>query len=149
MMKNQKGFTVIEILVALVVGSITVYATTSYLTFMAGLNERMKLRRVTGNTVHSYAESMRFNMSLYQVNFDNTVSREESLMDAANLPLGISKNNVVPRSECAKVGCQAHLGYIISPSIFIRNLYELKFRITSPDGKVSWDQSFNYYITNK
>jgi|GEM_PF-3491117 prepilin-type N-terminal cleavage/methylation domain len=149
MINNQKGFSLIEVLVALVIGCVTAYAASSYLTFMAGLNEKMKLRRVTGNAVHSFAEGMRFNMSLYQVTFDNSPAVEANMLDTDNLPLGISKNNVVPRSACATQGCQAFLGYVIMPSIFIRNLYELKFRIVSPDGKVTWEQNYNYYITNK
>ena len=146
---GKKGFTVIEVLIALVIGFITIYATTSYLSYMAGLNAKMKLRRVTGNTIHSYAESMRFNMSLYQVTFDNSLTKEAEMLDPAKLPLGISRNNVVPRAECALKGCQAHFGYIIIPSIFIRNLYELKFKVVSPDGKATWEQTYSYYITNK
>ncbi|MNS84873.1 hypothetical protein D3C72_1187150 [compost metagenome] len=109
----------------------------------------MKLRRVTGNTIHSFAESMRFNMSLYQITFDNSLTKEAEMLDPSKLPLGISRNNVVPRAECATKGCQAHFGYIIIPSIFIRNLYELKFKVVSPDGKATWEQTYSYYITNK
>lgn len=146
---NKKGFTVIEVLVALAVGFITVYVTISYLSYVSSLNARMKLRRITGNAIHSYAESIRFNLSLYQISFDNSLSKEQALLDPAAMPLGISRNNVIPKAQCATQGCQAYLGYVIIPSIFVRNLYELKFKVTSPDGKATWEQSYSYYITNK
>lgn len=146
---NSKGYTVIEVLVALAIGLVTVYMTATYVSYLGNLNAKMKLRRITGNTIHSYAESVRFNLSLYQVAFDNSVTKEKELLNPDTLPLGISRNNVVPRAQCATVGCQAYFGYVIIPSVFVRNLYELKFKVASPDGKVSWDQTYSYYITNK
>lgn len=148
-MKNNKGFTLVEVSVATLLGALVTYAAISYITYLSGLNSRMTLRRIAANTIHSYTENIRYNLSLYQVSFDNSLEKENELLDFKNLPLAISDSTVVPRTECAKVGCQAYFGYIIIPSEFVRNLYQVKMRIWNASGKEGqgWDQT--YFITTR
>lgn len=147
--KNQKGFTLIEILIALVIGSITAAVIASYISYLARLNAQMKLRRVSGEAIHSLAESIRFNLSLFQASFDNSITKEKEMLDPAKLPLAIQNHNLVQRSECAKVACQAYVGYIIIPSEIVRNLYQVKFLALSTDEEGKWRQTFTYFITVK
>lgn len=148
-MKNNKGFTLIEVSVAAFLGAMVAYAAISYITYLSNLNSRMTLRRIASNTIHSYAENIRYNLSLYQVSFNNSPEKENELLALNNLPLGISDSVVVPRSECAKVGCQAYFGYIIIPNEFVRNLYQVKIRVWNASGKEGqgWDQT--YFITTR
>lgn len=149
MIRNKKGFTIIEVLVTSVIGVVTAGVVASYISYLARLNQEMKIRRIAGNVVHSISESIRFNLSLFQVSFDNSVASEEEMLKVENLPLGISNSTVVQRSQCAKVGCQAYLGYVIIPSEFVRNLYQVRFRATSIDAEGKWKVEFTYFITVK
>lgn len=146
---NNKGFTLLEILIALVIGSITAACIASYITFLSRLHNQMKLRRASGDAIHAMAESIRFNLSLFQVSFDNSLSKEKEMLDPANLPLAVSKNTLVQRTECTKVPCQAYVGYIIIPSEIIRNVYEVKFLAVSTDKEATWKTNFSYFITVK
>lgn len=148
-MKDNKGFTLIEVSVAAFLGAMVAYAAISYITYLSNLNSRMTLRRIAANTVHSYVENIRYNLSLYQVSFDNSIEKEKELLALPNLPLAISDSVVVPRSECSKIGCQAYFGYIIIPSEFVRNLYQVKIRVWNANGKEGqgWDQT--YFITTR
>lgn len=147
---NNKGFTILEVLVTTVVGGITAYMVASYMTDLNKLHQQLKLRRLTGEAVHSIAESIRFNLSYYQVTFDNSVTKELEVLTPSKLPLGVSKGSVIQKSECATRGCEAYMGYLIIPSEFVRNLYQVKFKIVSAkDMGVSWDKTYTYFITVK
>lgn len=149
-MKNQKGFTLIEILISLVIGSITAAVIASYISYLARLNAQMKLRRVSGEAIHSLAESIRYNLSLFQVSFDNSLEKEKELLAVDKLPLAISNHTLIKRSECVgQVTCQAFVGYIIIPSEIVRNLYQVKFLAVSTDAEGKWRQNFTYFITVK
>lgn len=149
MLDNRKGFTLVEVLVTAVIGVVTAGVVASYISYLARLNQELKIRRISGNIVHSVAESIRFNLSLYQVSFDNSLEKEKEMLLPANLPLGISNSVLVQRSECATVGCQAYLGYMIMPSLTVRNLYEVKFLAVSTDKEGKWKADFTYFITVK
>ena len=148
MIKNKKGFTVLEILITSIIGVITAGVIASYISYLSRLNQEMKIRRIAGNVVHSISESIRFNLSLFQVSFD-TLESEEEMLKLENLPLGISNSTLVQRSKCVEVGCQAYLGYVISPSLFVRNLYQVKFKARSTDVEGKWETEFTYFITVK
>lgn len=146
---NKKGFTLLEVLIALVIGSITAACIASYISFLSRLHNQMKLRRVAGDAIHALAESVRFNLSLFQVSFDNSPTKGAELLDPAKLPLAVSNNGIVQRTECLKVRCQAYVGYIIIPSEIVRNVYEVKFLAVSIDEEAKWRQNFSYFITVK
>ena len=148
-MMNKRGFTIIEVLVTAVIGVITAGAIASYISYLAKMNHQLKIRRISGNIVHSLSESVRFNLSLFQVTFDNSPEKAKAMLLPANLPLGISNSTLVSRTDCAKYGCQAYLGYIIVPSDTVRNLYQVKFLATSTDAGALWQTEFTYFITVK
>ncbi|MBO9665953.1 MAG: type II secretion system protein [Bdellovibrio sp.] len=149
MIKNNKGFTILETLAAAVVGILVAYATFSYLTFSAKLTNQLKLSRVSNDVVQSIVESIRFNLSLYQVSFETSLDKEDELLKQEKLPYGISNGNLVARDQCGKtVPCQAYFGYIIVPSIFIRNLYQVNLRVSLP-GREEASKKYTYFITVK
>jgi len=149
MRKNQKGYTIVEVLVAMLIGSFVVYTMASFLVGLNKLHSQLRLRRVSSSTMQSLAENIRFNTSLFQVTFNNGGSAEAQLLDPANLGLGVSKEgSVIPRTDCATMGCTAYVGYVILPHEVIRNLYQVRFLVVnSSDTSVKWETS--YYITVK
>lgn len=149
MVKNNKGFTIVEIMVTSVIGIMTALVVAGYLSYLSKLNQEMKIRRISGNIVHSISESIRFNLSLFQVTFDNSEDKEKAMLKPENLPLGISNSKLIQRTDCVKWGCQAYLGYIIIPSDIVRNLYEVKFLAVSTDKGAKWQADYTYFITVK
>ena len=149
MVRNNRGFTIVEIMVTSVIGVMTALVVAGYLSYLSKLSQEMKIRRISGNIVHSISESIRFNLSLFQVTFDNSEDKEKSMLLPANLPLGISNSTLVQRTDCVKYGCQAYLGYIIIPSDIVRNLYEVKFLAVSTDKGAEWQADYTYFITVK
>jgi type II secretory pathway pseudopilin PulG len=149
MTNNNKGFTIVEVLVTAVIGVLTAGVVAGYVSYLSKLNHEMKIRRIAGNVVHSISESIRFNLSLYQVSFDGSPATVERLLKPDNLPWGISNSKLIQRSECVKWGCQAYLGFVIIPSDIVRNLYEVKFLATSVDVGGKWKTEFTYFITVK
>lgn len=149
-MKNRKGFSLVETLVALGIGAVIAGAIAGYVAYLSKMHQTMILQKSTSQAIHAFAENIRFNLSLYQISFDNSVPREEALLAADKLPLAISENNVIPRSECSRKPCRAYLGYIIIPSEFVRNLYQVKFMVANVGSKeVVWQKDYSYYITVK
>lgn len=151
MKMNKRGFTLVEVLVTAAIGLVTAGVVASYVSYLAKLNHEIKIRRISGNIVHSIAESIRYNLSLFQVTFDNNSDTEKAILVPAKLPLGISNSSLIQRSECptSKYGCQAYLGYVIVPSDLVRNLYRVKFLATSTDAGAKWKTEFEYFITVK
>lgn len=149
MMKNQNGYTMIEVLIAAAIGSFVVYTMASFLVGLNKLNAQLRLRRISSATMQSYAENIRFDTSLFQVTFNNGGSAEAQLLDPKNLPLGVTKEgSVIPKSGCQTQSCFAYMGYVILPHEVIRNLYQVRFLVVNPgDTSVKWESS--YYITVK
>ena len=149
-MKNNKGFSIVETMVALAITTTVVAAAGYYIGFLSNIHQTASLKRSTAVAIHSFAENIRFNLSLYQVTFDNSLSNEENMLSFDRLPLAISGNRVIPRSECSSNPCKAYFGYIIIPSEFTRNLYQVKFMVASAhDRGVKWQEDYAYFITVK
>ena len=148
-MKNNKGYTIVEVLVTAVIGVLTAGVVAGYISYLSRLNQELKIRRIAGNVVHSLSESIRFNLSLFQVSFNNDPDHLKKMLKIENLPLGISNSTLIQRTECATKGCQAYLGYIIVPSDIVRNLYQVKFVAATTDVEGEWTTEFTYFITVK
>ncbi len=155
-LNNNRGYTMIELLAALVVGMIVSYSTYSYITYMAGMTSQIKLSRVSNDNVQAIVESIRFNLSLYQVSFETDITKEEALLKGNVLPYGLSNGSMIPRSQCATNPCQAYFGFVIVPSLFVKNLYQVDLKVTLPaqsNAGAKWKEEqwkkYTYFITVK
>ncbi|WP_413581296.1 prepilin-type N-terminal cleavage/methylation domain-containing protein [Bdellovibrio sp. HCB288] len=155
-LNNNRGYSMIELLAAIVVGVIVSYATYAYITYISNLSAQMRLTRASNDNVQAIVESIRFNLSLYQVSFETNMTKEEALLKRDALPFGLSYGTMIPKAECFKENpCQAYFGYVIVPSLFVRNLYQVDLRVALPADKrvigkqeERWKQ-YTYFITVK
>ncbi|MNJ93276.1 hypothetical protein D3C87_109550 [compost metagenome] len=147
MIGNQRGQSLIEVIIAMALSLIAIYAMVSFLVNLNNINGRLKLQRLTTATVQSFAENIRYDTSLFQVTFDNSGKAESDLLTMQSLPLAITaESSIIDRALCAKQSCRAYMGYLIIPHEFIRNLYEVKFLVVNAsDESAKWETS--YYIT--
>lgn len=153
---SNRGFTMIELLASVAIGIIVSYSTYYYISYIAGMTSQLKLSRVANDNVQAIVESIRFNLSMYQVTFETNVKKEDALLTADKLPYGISNGNLIPREQCAKDGCQAYFGYVIVPSLFVRNLYQVDIKIALASQNIlanKWKEEqwkkYTYFITVK
>lgn len=154
-LNNNRGYTMIELLAAIVISIIVSYSTYSYVTYLANMTSQIKLSRVSNDTVQTIVESIRFNLSQYQVSFNSDIQAEKDLLDANVLPYGIARGEMVNRADCAQK-CQAYFGYVIIPSLFVRNLYQVDIKVvlakqSNVSAKWKEDQwkKYTYFITVK
>ncbi|WP_413578425.1 prepilin-type N-terminal cleavage/methylation domain-containing protein [Bdellovibrio sp. HCB290] len=154
-LNNNRGYSMIELLAAIVVGTLVSYATYSYITYISNLSAQLRLTRSSNDNVQAIVESIRFNLSLYQVSFETNIKKEEELLKRDALPYGLSNGTMIPKSECGRNPCQAFFGYVIVPSLFVRNLYQVDLRVALPADKriigkqeERWKQ-YTYFITVK
>jgi prepilin-type N-terminal cleavage/methylation domain-containing protein len=147
---NNRGYTMIEILAAMVISIIISYTTYSYISYISNLTAQMRLTRIANDNVQAIVESIRFNLSLYQVTFNDNLEIEKALLASDKLPYGIVNGALVPRSECKTKACQAYLGYVIIPSLFVRNVYQVDLKIALPtkNKEDKW-KAYTYFITVK
>ncbi|UYL08356.1 prepilin-type N-terminal cleavage/methylation domain-containing protein [Bdellovibrio sp. SKB1291214] len=155
-LRNNRGYTMVEILAATVITAIVSYSTYSYISYLARVSFQLKLSRVANDNVQAIVESIRFNLSLYQVSFNQSISKEEAVLKADALPWGLSKGEMIPRSDCATKGCQAYFGYVIIPSLFVKNLYQVDLKVATAaqnNSAMKWKEDqwkkYTYYITVK
>ncbi|WP_413561239.1 PilW family protein [Bdellovibrio sp. HCB209] len=153
---NNRGFTMIELLSSIVIGVIVSYSTYAYISYVANATTQLKLSRVANDNVQAIVESIRFNLSMYQVSFETNVLKEDALLAADKLPYGLSNGNMIPRAQCKSDGCQAYFGYVIIPSLFVRNLYQVDIKIALPKQNTlanKWKEDewkkYTYFITVK
>jgi PIN domain nuclease of toxin-antitoxin system len=155
-LNNNRGYTMIEILAALVVAMIVSYSTFSYISYMAKMTSQIKLARISNDNVQAIVESIRFNLSLYQVSFETDLTKEDALLKANALPYGLSNGTMIPRAQCATNPCQAYFGFVIVPSLFVKNLYQVDLKVTLPiqnNAASKWKEEewkkYTYFITVK
>lgn len=148
-MNNNRGYTMIELLAAIVISVIVSYSTYSYITYIANLTAQLRLTRISNDNVQAIVESIRFNLSLYQVTFNDNLEIEKALLKSDKLPYGLSRGALVPRSQCSgQVPCQAYFGYVIVPSLFMRNVYQVDLKVALANQEDKW-KSYTYFITVK
>ncbi|MCM2280918.1 MAG: prepilin-type N-terminal cleavage/methylation domain-containing protein [Bdellovibrionaceae bacterium] len=127
-LSGERGHTLVEVIVALVVLLIVIAASTQGLTQLRGVFGSLVTSRVRSQEVNNVIENLRNNITLYQINFDSSPDAREALLDPERLPLAWNNVGVFNVEECAS--CPGRLGYVIQPYPMLRGVYLVHVRLT-------------------
>ena len=128
-MKNDRGVTLAELMVAVGIFGVVVYTLTGSSTFLNKLNSNVKNKLTVERTVISLSKALQSNISNAQITYDDStfmsMTSEEALFK--NLPLAWNDKVVVDVADCKS--CKGRMGYVLVPHIEYRGLYKLTVRV--------------------
>ena len=132
---NQKGFTIIEPMIALSILIIMSLISYSSINQVRGLSKRVSVSESSEKTVLQIIENVRTNMTSFKSS--GTYYTEASaltLLDDANLIMAWDINKNVKKDSC--LACKGRYGFVMQPYEEFRGLYILtiKFKHESWNG---------------
>jgi prepilin-type N-terminal cleavage/methylation domain-containing protein len=132
MIKNQRGNSLLEIIVAIAIVLIAFSATMSFVLQIKKDTQRLLTSRSHSIQLQKVVQLLLADPKLFKVNFNATEPARCEALKTANLPLGWNDNSIDEVADC--VGCQGRLGYIIQPFPLatIRGVYLVTIHITHP-----------------
>lgn len=141
-MKNQKGFTLVEVLIAGGILAAVVYWFAGGTTFLSKRNKQLEELMIMERHVNALYENIQSNIDVYQVTYDprefNDNADPSKLKDY--LPMAWDMKILTDVKNCKE--CPGRMGYVIVPLDGYRGLYKLTIRATHPKVPVFKDYSF-------
>lgn len=129
---NNKGFSLVEIIVSLGVLGATVFLGTMALKNISVTEKEVRNDTTLDNTVHSLVGAIRSNILMQKVNFNAQTFLETTSVDKVKeiLPLAWNHSIIVPKEECPD--CPGRIGYVVTPpnETIYRGLYQVTIRVT-------------------
>jgi type II secretory pathway pseudopilin PulG len=125
-LKNQNGYTVIEVLVAGGIMVVSFFAIISNFVQMAQANKRTGDIYGKSQSIYSYIDSVKTDAATMQKNFSSVSVTTSSILDPSKLVLGYQKNYLGPATGCKPniKSCDAYLGYTLRPINGLSGLFE-------------------------
>lgn len=146
-MRNQKGFSLVEVMVALGVLGVVVYYFSSGTSFLSQRNKQLEELMIMDRHVNTLYENIQSNSDVYQITYDpkefNDNADPSKLKDY--LPLAWDLKILTDKKNCEV--CPGRMGYVIVPLDGYRGLYKLTIRATHP--KVQGYKEYNFLINGK
>ncbi len=128
-MNDQKGFTLVGVLIASVIICTIAFGATELIRVNAALlaktKQQREMARVIGNVLNHVIE----NLASLQRTFETSVSTREALLREDRLPFAWDQSSVVPAEQCPT--CPGRMGYIIEPLPGRPSFSRLTIRITN------------------
>lgn len=130
---NQKGMTLVEVLVAAAIVVIAFVGVTSFVLAVKGKTHSLLISRSSSIQTQRLVQMLMSDPKLFRVNFDPSESSTCEVLRTSELPLAWDSENIYAVDECPT--CAGRIGYTIQPfpiPIF-RGLYVVTFRIGHPE----------------
>ena len=146
-MKNEKGFTLVEVMVAAGVLAVVVYIFSGGTSFLAIRNKQLEELMIMERHVNALYENIQSNIDVYQVTYDPQEFNENADPSKLNkyLPLAWDMKILTSVDNCEN--CPGRMGYVIVPLDGYRGLYKLIIRATHP--KVPLFKDYIFLINGK
>lgn len=146
-MINQKGFTLVEVMVAGAVLGAIIYWFSGGTTFLSNKNKQLEELMIMERHVNALYENIQSNIDVYQITYDPKGFNNNT--DPTNLnkylPLAWDLKILTDVKNCEL--CPGRMGYVIVPLDGYRGLYKLTIRATHP--KVLLFKDYNFLINGK
>lgn len=124
---NNKGFTLLEVIVTAGIISFIAVAMASGVIHFIKLNAKTKISGVTYKQANNVFENLKSNLRDYQINFNPNPDTKDSMLNVATLPLAWDASTLTTVANCKD--CPGRLGYIVQPTTE-KGLYLLTVRMT-------------------
>lgn len=145
MKKNQKGFTLIEMVVAGLILSSVIYVASSSFKFMFGEMKRTAELSEKRAVIANLMKTIRNNPKLYQAHFVNlSDDTRESKLQAVNSPLAWNMEGIYERSKCPS--CLGLLSILIEPNPVVQGAFTLQMRVFEKKQNGAYEHSDYYMI---
>jgi prepilin-type N-terminal cleavage/methylation domain-containing protein len=132
MIKNQRGNSLIEIIVAIAIVLIAFTATMSFVLNIKKDTQKLLTSRSRSIQLQKIVQLLIADPKLFKVNFNISEAARCAALKTEDLPLGWNDNSINEVDKC--VGCQGRLGYVIQPFPLatIRGVYLVTIHLTHP-----------------
>ncbi len=128
--RNQKGFTIIESLVALALLAIVISISYSSIQQVRNLSAQVSSGESSEKQVLQIIENVRSNMNIYKANYEYYTNESADLLLATEkLSMAWDKNMDTEVKNCP--ACKGRYGYVLQPYEKYRGLYVLTLKITN------------------
>lgn len=146
-MKNQKGFTFPEVMIAIGILGALVYNFSGGSSFLSKKNKQLEELMAMERHVNSLYENIQSNIDSYQITYNPREFYSNSDPRKLNeyLPLAWDMKVLADVKGCGR--CPGRMGFIIAPLDGYRGLYKLTIRATHP--KVPNFKDYNFLINGK
>lgn len=124
----QRGATILEMIFAVVLLTIISIIALSAMDSFSDQLSRTGAVRSRDKQLSAILDTLRDNISLYQLNYDFDETRADEFLDVNNLPLAWNNKQVVPVAECPD--CPGRMGYVAHPVNGIRGMFRVVVRLT-------------------
>ena len=128
-MRNEKGFSLIEVLVATAILSVLAVSMMSVLSLSASQQTGMVANVTEDKMVSDIVEQVTSNPDMYQKYFAPTSANLEDALAPEQLPLAWSKDFLGPATQCP--ACPGRVGYVFTPLQDLPGLYMVTIRYTN------------------
>ncbi len=147
MMNNQKGFTLVEVMVTAGVLGTVLYLFTNGSSFLSQRNKQLEELMIMERHVNSLYENIQSNIDVYQITYDPKEFNDNADPSklAAYLPMAWDMKILTSVKNCTE--CPGRMGYAIVPLDGYRGLYKLTIRATHP--KVPAFKDYVFLINGK
>lgn len=139
-MRNNRGFTFVEVLVSAVLVSILAYGIMTMVSFASDYYRKIHIKRAQERSVLSMINDMNADISQFSINMSSEADITAVYADADAYPLyWSSKSNVVNKDQClqlypGKTECplEGRLTYLIQPIAEIPGMYRASIAVYHP-----------------
>lgn len=126
MIKNNQGFTIVEVLISVMVLAISIYAISGISNILSRLEGQTNQVQTSTHRITQAIAAIRSSPHSLQKNFDLTTSANQELL-VEKLPIGYTETYWGDRSGC-EPSCAGYLGFVVKPLLTNKGLFEVTIR---------------------